>query len=309
MLKRILALVAFAVVLVCSPLQARADDTGFAIADGVNVTGMASDASRGVYWVTDEAGGAVRAISSSGQTLGTLTYQATTQSVQALSLSRGSLYVGDIGGSRTTVRLIKLGSLAYGAVQSQSWQLTYPDGAHEARALMVSPKGNVYLVTSGTKPGVYRLSNQLSTTATNKLVRVADAPADVTDATFLASGNAVVMRTPDQVLVVDAYKWTTTASAYVLPQASGQGLATGLTSQSVLLADAAQIATTAIPTTISTVRPSPSPTPEESPTGTVEPTTEASTGSAAPSLRGTFIALAAAVGLSVVAALVVALRK
>lgn len=313
----LLALVACALAL---PTPARADNGDFAITDNVAVTGMAADAGRSAYWVSDEAGGVVRAVSATGETLGKVTYQASTQSVQALSYARNALYIGDIGGNRAKVKVVQLSSLRYGAAQSQSWTLTYPDGSHTARALMVSPKGNIYIVTDGARPSVYRSPAQLSTTGANQLIRVGDAPVGVTDGVFLPNGSSIALRTNEQIVVIDAYQWTTTASSYVAPQPAGQAIALGLDGRSLLMSDGAKVSSVAIPTAINNARPTPTASASSSsapsadasaspsPDAATTPTSPTET-SAQPSLRGTFIALAAAVALSLVAALVVVLRK
>lgn len=309
MLRRVFALGMMALVLFLAPGIVHAEP--ISVSSGVKVTGMAPDASRRVYWVSDAAGGEVQAISASGETLGKVTYKTKTASVQALSLSRGSLWVGDFAPGEN-LRLIQLNSLAYGATTTQVWQLALPAGADAARALMVSPKGNVYIATDGSKPGIYRASSPLKPRAVNKLTRVADAPAGVTDGAFLSDGNSIALRTNEQVIVMDAFRWTTTASAYVTPQPEGQALSLTLDGGSLLLADGPNLVSMPIPTGIDSNRPTPQPTPsssaEPSP-GSPEPTASPVESSEKPSLAGTYTALGIALGVSLLAGLVVAIKR
>lgn len=315
MLRRLLALSLMALVLALMPGIVHAEP--ITVRDGIQVTGMASDASRGAYWVSDAAGGKVQAISAAGETLGTVTYKTKVSSVQALSFSRGSLWIGDFVPGEN-LRLIQLNSLAYGSTTTQVWQLAVPAGTEAVRALMVSPKGNVYLATDGPKPGIYRAGSPLKPRAVNKLTRVSDAPAGVTDGAFLPDGNSVVLRTSEQVVVIDAYQWATTASAYLVPQPAGQALAVGLDGRSLLLADGASLTSLPLPTTISDVRPAPSGEPPSTvgPSSSAGPSPDASdqveaspAPSEQPSLAGTYTALGIALGVSLIAGLIVVIKR
>ncbi|MDO4785251.1 MAG: hypothetical protein Q3997_09240 [Propionibacteriaceae bacterium] len=315
-MRRLFALGLMALVLALTPGIVHADP--ISVDDGTQVTGMAADSSRGAYWVSGAAGGKVQAISPAGKPLGTVRYQTRASSVQALSLSRGSLWIGDFVPGED-LRLIQLNSLAYGAAKkTQVWQLPMPAGAEAVRALMVSPKGNVYIATDGAKPGIYRASSPLKARGVNKLTRVADAPAGVTDGAFLPDGNSVVLRTAEQVVVIDAYQWTTTASAYLMPQPAGQALAVGLDGRSLLLADGASLTSMPLPTTISDVRPTPSAesSPSGGPSASIEPSPgvpeqaeESPAPSEQPSLAGTYTALGIALGVSLLAGLIVVVKR
>lgn len=313
MLRRLFALSVVALVLVLIPSQAHGTET-ITIKDKIEVSGMAADSARGVYWITDESGGKLTAIDKSGKTLGKVTYTARTQSVQALSLSRGSMWIGDLGGDRRTLRLLHIRSLKYGTAPADSFELAMPRGHKGVKALMVSPKGNVYLVADGEKPGIYRANAPLSARSVNELTRVADAPNGVTDGVFTSDGKSVILRTSEQVEVFDAYQWNKTASAS-LPtgQDKGQALGLSLDGRSLVLSNGATLTSAEVPTTIDESRstPSASVSPGSSTnSGNEEPSSGGSpTPAAKPSLTGTYTALGAALGISLIAALIVVVKR
>jgi hypothetical protein len=77
------------------------------------------------------------------------------------------------------------------------FRLRYPDGPHNAEALMVAPhSGRVYVVTKATPRGrIYRAPQHLSAHRTNTLHRVGRAPAVVTGGDFAPGGRRFVLRT------------------------------------------------------------------------------------------------------------------
>ena len=83
------------------------------------------------------------------------------------------------------------------------YDLRYPDGAHPASALLVNPAtSDVYVVTrDASGGGIYQAPDALSSSAVNDLVRVADAPDQVTGGGFSAAGLRVVLSSPRKILV------------------------------------------------------------------------------------------------------------
>jgi hypothetical protein len=123
--------------------------------------------------------------------------------------NRSCLYVGDIGDNdasrkQLTIYRVAQPAQANGSARVEAFHATYPDGAHDAEALLVSPDETVFIVTKGdTGPiAVYKFPRPLKTGATMQLERVgtaiADKPRDdgrVTDGAFSADGKWVVLRT------------------------------------------------------------------------------------------------------------------
>ena len=77
-----------------------------------------------------------------------------------------------------------------------SYTLSYPDGSHNAEAMMVRPgTGRLFIITKArTGAGIYRAPEQLSTKAVNPLTRVADAGQGLSGADFAPGGKRFVIR-------------------------------------------------------------------------------------------------------------------
>jgi hypothetical protein len=122
---------------------------------------------------------------------------------------RSCLYIGDIGDNKAsrkqvTIYRIPEPSQVSGAVKAEAFHAAYPDGSHDAEALLVAPDGTLFVVTKGdTGPvAVYKFPRELQSGTTMKLERVGKAVAEkprddarVTDGAFSADGRWVVLRT------------------------------------------------------------------------------------------------------------------
>jgi hypothetical protein len=119
------------------------------------------------------------------------------------------LYVGDIGDneakrSRITIYRVAEPAQLNGSVKAEAFHAAYPDGPHDAEALLVAPDGTLLVVTKGdTGPvAVYKFPRELQSGSTMKLERVGKALAEkpgnnarVTDGAFSADGRWVALRT------------------------------------------------------------------------------------------------------------------
>ncbi|PIF01905.1 MAG: hypothetical protein CR979_01705 [Propionibacterium sp.] len=326
-MKRILHLIVLVAVLLLLPWPVYAQET--ISLDIPEITGLVGDPKHKVYWATTEAGGKVSSLSKSGQQLTEISYEAKTKSVTALSLANKSLYIGDLGGMREKVQILKLATLDADESKVISWQLSYPDGEHDSKAFAVSPKGNIYLITTGNNPAIYRATGDAGDDT--ELSRVTKAPAGVTDAVFLSDGKHLALRTVDQVLIINAYEWETTASSYIVPQEGGEAMALSLDKEQLLLSNTNDAVIIDIPKKIDNNRPEapePSAEPTQEPTQTTKPAEPSTSpaaqnpdnGNAAPpvatstdadsvSRLGTFTAIGAAILISVGAAAVVFVRR
>lgn len=250
---------------------------------------MAADADRGVYWLVNGGGSATTAayaVKPDGRTAARVVLNLPTTDVQAVGFQGGKVYVADIGDAKKTRKLItvayaQITTLIDGTVTYRSMDFTYPDGPRDAEAMLVAPDGRLYVVTKGTSPGIYQAPQNPVTTKANALSRVADAPAEVTDATFLPSGR-VALRTATEIHEVDPATWGAVATSAAPEQASGKALAVALDG-SALLAGAAGAKTPVLkvkfpsaPTPVATPAPSQassqasSQSPGQAPTATVE---------------------------------------
>jgi hypothetical protein len=122
------------------------------------------------------------------------------------------VYVGDIGdndAARARITVYRVPEPPAGTVDSAQvngvFHATYPDGAHDAEALLITPDGTMFVVTKGdTGPvAVYRFPRTLTTGATVRLERVG-APREagrpgrddrITDGSVSPDGTWTVLRT------------------------------------------------------------------------------------------------------------------
>lgn len=126
------------------------------------------------------------------------------------------IYVGDIGDNDAHRRQITIYRIpepldANGTAKvSDVFHGTYPDGAHDAEALLLAPDGRLHIVTKGETgaTGVYRFPAQLNAGATVKLERVGPVRAvgtagrkdKITDGSVSPDGEWVALRTVNAVM-------------------------------------------------------------------------------------------------------------
>lgn len=287
-------------------------------------TGMAADIDRGVYWFVNQNGAVIHGVDETGRLQRSVAWSGQTINVQAVSVSRGFVYVADIGdphAQRDHVIIYRPSRLDTSMSQNfRQWNLVYPDGPRDAGAFAVSPRGNMYVVTRGMNPGVYRVGGDSPAGPKVTMTRVADAPQGVTDATFLPDGGRIAMRTYTGVHVYDAYTFEQVASAPLPAQGGGESLTVSLDSTSLLAADKAanaMVNAIDIPTSLTSLSPAPTVPPSVTPTPTPTPTPSPTvTASAAPEQRekggpsnNTLIAVIGAVLVATAAAVVVAVKR
>lgn len=119
----------------------------------------ASSSDPDLYFVVDDATGThdLTAVRSDGTAVGTVTVEGLS-AANAEALSEGAcpagrcLYVGDIGGNRgrTTVSVYRLTEPVTplpASVPADRWDYTYPGGAFDAEAMLVTDDGGVVIVT------------------------------------------------------------------------------------------------------------------------------------------------------------------
>jgi len=134
-----------------------------------------------------------------------------------------TLWFGDIGDNTTSrssisvVRVKEPRTLHSRAVRGTSFRLRYPDGAHNAEALLVRPgSGRVYVVTKDGAGGtIYRAPRKLSTGKVNVLHAVGSAPTTVTGGDFAPDGKQLVLRNYTKAYVYSRLGGS--AKVYTLP--------------------------------------------------------------------------------------------
>lgn len=301
--------------------------------DATPVTGIAWDGAAGTLFVVGPQDGAlVGMVGKDGRPAGKVTFGGTPKSVQGLALAADVLYVADIGDESQARPFVTVFGLAAkdGRQSYKAWDFKYPDGAHDAKAFLVSGKGRFYFITSGDNPGIYRAELNPSRQDVNKLVRAADAPKGVTDAAFLTDGTTMLIRTGGGVSLIDATTWKTVATTTYADGPDGESI-TPFTSGRMLVGSpplfreeqlpAGTTTVTPVPSQEGTAGASPTGTASESPTANSSQSAEAgptATQSPAPDVEatvggvsrsGTILALFGALGVALAAGTVVFLIR
>ncbi len=167
-----------------------------------------------------------------GNTVGVTSWASSPTDVEALApAGPGHVWVGDIGDNRhvrTSVEVLRV-PVGRGRIEAtpQTYELDYPDGAHDAEALVRHPvTGQLFVITKGVFGGtVYAAPRRLRADGVNRLAEVGEAPGIVTDATFLPGGGGVVMRTYSAAHLVAFPSWQSVSSWDLPPQDQGEGIA------------------------------------------------------------------------------------
>ncbi|GAA1395471.1 hypothetical protein [Luteococcus peritonei] len=278
------------------------------------VTGLAADAGRKVYWSADRSSGVVRAFSADGTLAGQVSYGAKVVDVESTVFHDQRVWMGDVGDadeSRETISVYRIGDLGYGTTaQHRRYVLAYPDQPQDAKAMAVSRLGRIYVATRGTRPGLYRTGEPVSGGPTNRMERVADLPDNTTDMVFTADGTRLVVRTLTSLHVYEVDGWKQVASAQLPANAQGQAVSPALAGSQLVVTGGkpTTLAQVALPTSLASVAPAPaSPTPTAASPSPSSAAEQARGGAAANT--GTKLALAAAALISLAAAAVVVVKR
>lgn len=222
-------------------------------------------------------------------------------SVQALASHGDQLWIGDIGdenGNRETVTVFRLATLAEANTRYNSFDFRYEDGAQDAKAMAISGRGRIYVVTAGDNPGIYRAELEPSRERVNTLTRVVDAPTGVTDAVFLADGETLALRTAEGIEYLNAWTWEKQVTHTLVGAAADEAIAAD-DQGAIYVGGNPTIRQMARPSsdTTETVAPSPQPSPSHSASSPSEPSDqqpappEGTPGNTAPARSGTIVAL------------------
>ena len=189
---------------------------------------MAASATHaGVLWVHNDSGDEPRlyAVDADGETVATVRLRgAEAIDWEDMASSDGHLYVGDIGDNRerrAAVQIYRIAepALTDGAVATERMDLRYPDGVHDAEALLVHPTtGEIGVVTKEADgAGLYVVPR--FTTGQATLERTASVPVAVaTGAAVSPDAASVVIRDYTQAYLFDMDGTDLSSAFDVAPQ-------------------------------------------------------------------------------------------
>ncbi len=160
------------------------------------------------------------------------------------------LFIADIGDNaakRKDITIYQIAEPANGAASAKVdavIRASYPDGAHDAEALLAAPDGTLYIVTKGeTGPvAIYRMPREAKAGGTARLERVGSAlekgkaadSARITDGAISPDGELVVLRTLESMIFYRAadflkgdFKEVGRTDLRPLKEPQGEGVAFG----------------------------------------------------------------------------------
>lgn len=197
----------------CKPTGSMMRLAGLSEASGLVV----SRVTQGRLWAHNDSGKPeIFALDANGKVTGRVSLSgANLQDWEAMAIgpcgAGTCLYIADIGDNsarRNEIMIYRVPEPANttGSVQVNGvFRASYPDGAHDAEALLAAPDGTLYIVTKGDTGHValYRFPRELQEGTTVRLERVGDPlsngkPAEdarITDGAMSTDGQWVVLRT------------------------------------------------------------------------------------------------------------------
>jgi hypothetical protein len=212
-----------------------ADETAFRFTDREIVESSGLVAVDGLVVTTNDSGDSGRVFTvdpATGETVGVTSWAGPPEDVEALApAGPGHVWVADIGDNQHARASVELLRVPVGRgdrqVVPEVHELVYPDGAHDAEALVGHPvTGQLFVITKGVFAGtVYAAPQRLRADRPHLLAEVGDAPGLVTDATFLPGGGAVVMRTYTAAHLSAFPSWQPVESWSLPDQDQGEGVA------------------------------------------------------------------------------------
>jgi hypothetical protein len=237
--------------------QCRVSGAPVPVAELTEGSGLAASRTvPGRFWSHNDSGMPVLfALDSQGKVTGQLRLEgaavADWEAIAVGPCDGGScIYVGDIGDNeaerdRITVYQVREPEGTPGTAKvANVFEATYPDGAHDAETLLVSPEGRLYIVTKGETGGValYRFPTSPQAGAAMRLERVGAPRGDgrvgvaqrITDGSMSADGQWIALRTPTQLTLHRAAdllggNWQPAGTVDLRPlgEQQGEGIAFG----------------------------------------------------------------------------------
>ncbi|WP_238158301.1 hypothetical protein [Kribbella voronezhensis] len=194
----------------------------------------------GIWWTVNDSGDTARVfgINAAGKVKAELSFKAPVKDVEAIAVDReGTIYIADIGDNKSTRDMIEVYTIPEPDkledatnVKFHRYDFKYPDGAHDAETLLIHPESRqMFIVTKVAKGlgGFYAGPETASREGTNELTKMADAPAGVTDGTFMPEGETVVLRSYVDIARVNWGEVPKVVGRAATPLAQGESVAVG----------------------------------------------------------------------------------
>lgn len=229
---------------------------------------------KGVWWTVNDSSDSARVfgVDRTGKVVAELTFGADVRDVEALAVgSDGKIYVADIGDNLEDQKKVRVFAISEpedledNKMKYRAYDFEYPDGPHNAEAILVHPGTNrIYLVTKESRGGIYAGPEEASREGVNELTRVGDAPATVTDGTFTPDGKRVLLRNYTTMFVMTWPRPAKAASVTLPVVRQGESLAMGQTNGTVVVGSEGEdspVYEVTIPTKKDGSTPTPTPVP------------------------------------------------
>ena len=165
-----------------------------------------------------------------GRTVGRTTFADRVEDVEALAPAGGdAVWVADIGDNRERRDSVQVYLVPVGrgdrTVHVPSYDLVYPDGAHDAESLVAAPDGRLYVISKELLGGTaYVAPKHLDPDHPNRLQAVAPVDIWATDAALFPDGRHVLVRGYDGAVVATFPGFHAVASVDLPEQRQGEGV-------------------------------------------------------------------------------------
>lgn len=285
----------------------------------VESSGLAADQTSNLYWTVNDSGatGTVYGVQPDGAILGSLNFRAKPVDVEAVAFHDNLLYVADIGDNSAQRDFITVYYFANPRASGltlnyRSFDFSYPEGAQDAETLLVDPAGRLFIVTKGISGAIYAAPKSPKSQGVNELERVGDAPATITDGTFLPDGKRIALLSYGEVIVIDARKYRTVATAKIPKQPQAESLTVSLDGKSLLVGSEGKKSKVYAMKVPGAATPTPTPSPADSPAdsgGSDADATDADAANSGIANPGNLIALGLSGFVAIVAGVVVVLVR
>lgn len=188
------------------------------------------------FVTTNDSGDAGRLYvveAATGNTVRVVDWSEAPTDVEALApAGAGEVWVGDIGDNGSSRESIAVARVSLASGDAATYELVYPDGAHDAETLLADPRTQrLYVVTKSLLGGaVYAAPKRLRSDRANQLRRVEAVGSGVigrlvTDGAFSADGRSIVLRTYTRARVLRMPDWQMVDDVELPNQPQGEALA------------------------------------------------------------------------------------